>query len=380
MIDAAVLEGGLERVAEIAAAGAGGAVAIVIPGSGATFAPAQAERACDLQALAHLASERVRGRPAAVPPNVVAEAPVMLRGESMGIVALLRNGTAAREGATEFIERAASATMVALAIEDARREAELALRGSLIEALRNGEELGPREIARRAARLGCDLSGGAAVVAVEVTGGRPEWVAATIAQEHPLALVQRYAEPGPGRPDRVYAVLPGREAGGPETLATAERLAARLRPYGIVAASSFYSDPGQLSVAVRESDLVLAALLGCGRAGERGLLGGTYRLLFRTLAAHPDGLVDFYESSLAPLADYDARYGTDLVPTLDAYLEKNCNMNATARAMFAHRHTIAHRLERIRKLTGLDPTCTEDRERLGLALKVARLVARRPAD
>jgi sugar diacid utilization regulator len=50
-------------------------------------------------------------------------------------------------------------------------------------------------------------------------------------------------------------------------------------------------------------------------------------------------------------------------------------MNATAAAIFAHRHTVAYRLERIHELTGLDPLVCEDRERLGLGLKVHRLLA-----
>ena len=48
-------------------------------------------------------------------------------------------------------------------------------------------------------------------------------------------------------------------------------------------------------------------------------------------------------------------------------------MNATARAIHAHRHTVAYRLDRIRELTGLDPSATEDRERLGLGLKAMRV-------
>ena len=52
-------------------------------------------------------------------------------------------------------------------------------------------------------------------------------------------------------------------------------------------------------------------------------------------------------------------------------------MNATARAIYAHRHTVAYRLERVRELTGLDPAATEDRERLGLGLKALRIVEAR---
>ena len=71
---------------------------------------------------------------------------------------------------------------------------------------------------------------------------------------------------------------------------------------------------------------------------------GTYRLLFRVLASHPEEVRSFYEDTVAPLVAYDAQYSTDLVGTLSAYLERNCNMNATASAIYAHRHTVAYRL------------------------------------
>jgi sugar diacid utilization regulator len=39
------------------------------------------------------------------------------------------------------------------------------------------------------------------------------------------------------------------------------------------------------------------------------------------------------------------------------------------------RATVAHRLERIQELTGLDAAVHEDREQLGLGLKIHRLTA-----
>ena len=58
---------------------------------------------------------------------------------------------------------------------------------------------------------------------------------------------------------------------------------------------------------------------------------------------------------MAPLVAYDDQYSTDLVGTLGSYLENNCNMNATASSIHAHRHTVGYRLERVKELTGLDP-------------------------
>ena len=83
---------------------------------------------------------------------------------------------------------------------------------------------------------------------------------------------------------------------------------------------------------------------------------GVYRLLFRAMATDPDEVRRFYRETVEPLVDHDREYRTDLLGTLEAYLANDCNMNATARAVFAHRHTVAHRLARIRELTGLDPS------------------------
>jgi DNA-binding PucR family transcriptional regulator len=104
---------------------------------------------------------------------------------------------------------------------------------------------------------------------------------------------------------------------------------------------------------------------------------GTYRLLFRVMASHPEEVRSFFEDTVATIVRYDDQYSTDLVGTLESYLEHNCNMNATAAAIYAHRHTVAYRLERVKELSGLDPMQSEDRERLGLGLKAYRVIAPR---
>jgi DNA-binding PucR family transcriptional regulator len=83
----------------------------------------------------------------------------------------------------------------------------------------------------------------------------------------------------------------------------------------------------------------------------------------------------FYDDTVAPLVGYDEQYSTDLLGTLSAYLDNNCNMAATAAAIHAHRHTVGYRLDRVKELTGLDPLKSEDRERLGLGLKAHRIIA-----
>jgi DNA-binding PucR family transcriptional regulator len=162
-------------------------------------------------------------------------------------------------------------------------------------------------------------------------------------------------------------------------MVAARKVADRLQRYGLVGISSFYLDPGELGRGVQEAELMVDVLRhGDGSvAGEIG--GSTYKLLLRMLASHPDDIQLFYEATIAPVVRYDEQYGSELARTFQAYLDANCNMNATAGALFAHRHTIAYRFDRIKELTGLDPTVSEDRERLGLGLKVVRLIAARQA-
>jgi DNA-binding PucR family transcriptional regulator len=233
-------------------------------------------------------------------------------------------------------------------------------------------------VVRRAARLGCDLARGAVVLCAELTSDRPRHVVAAIAGEYPGALAQ-HMDALPGAVPRVYALLPATGADdAPEaTLHAARRLATRLQRHGIVGLSSFYADPAELGRAIQEAELVLDVLRRSDVPIAEEIGTGTYRLLFRVLASHPEEVRSFYDDTVAPIVAYDDQYATDLVGTLEAYLEQNCNMNATAATIYAHRHTVAYRLERVKELTSLDPMVSEDRERLGLGLKAYRIIAPR---
>jgi sugar diacid utilization regulator len=282
---------------------------------------------------------------------------------------LLLGPTASAE-ANEFLHLAAVASLTEVAVEEAREEVEENLRGSFLEDLRARPDLAGDEIVRRAARLGCDLGAGAVALCAELTSDRPRHVVATIAEDAPGALAQHLE-------GRVYALLPGGGGQSDEVLTRARGLAQRLRRHGLVGLSSYYADPGELGRAIQEAELVLDVVRRSGAPIEQDIGTGTYRLLFRVLASHPEEVRSFYEDTVAPVVRYDDQYRTDLVGTLEAYLEHNCNMNATAAAIYAHRHTVAYRLERVRELTGLDPVLSEDRERLGLGLKAYRIIAPR---
>jgi sugar diacid utilization regulator len=373
MVDAVLGGEGLAGVAALAAEAAGAPVAVVVPRLGAAAVAPGGDDAA-LPRLRRYVDDRVRDRPTRVPAAVAAEVPIAAGDEPVGAVLLLE-GAAGRPApeAAEFLHVAALAALTEVAVQEARVEVEENVRGSLLEDLRARPALDPGDLVRRAVRLGCDLSLGAVALCAELTSERPRHVVATIAEDAPGALAQHLG-------GRVYALLPAAGAAPQEAVERARRVAERLRRYGTVGLSSLRADPAELAAALEEAELVLDVLRrsdGAGAIAPEGIGSGTYRLLFRVMASHPEEVRAFYEDTVAPLVRYDDQYRTDLVGTLEAYLAHNGNMNATAAAIYAHRHTVAYRLERVKELTGLDPVLSEDRERLGLGLKAHRVLAPR---
>jgi len=380
MVDAVLAGDGLERVAELAAEAVGGSVAIIVPRLGAAvMAPSGTPASDRLPELRRYVADCVADRPAHPPRGLAVEIPIASGNESVGCVLLLEGASAAISEASEYLHLAAVASLTEVAVEEARDEVEQNLRGSFLEDLRASAGLPPDELVRRAARLGCDLSRGAVALCAELHTDRPRHVVATIAEDVPGAMAQHMESvSGTSQGGRVYALLPAVGGEDPETtLAAAARLATRLQRHGTVGLSSFYADPAELGRAVQEAELVLDVLTVSGEPIAEDINQGTYRLLFRVLASHPEEVRSFYEDTVAPVVRYDDQYRTDLVATLEAYLAANCHMSATAAAIHAHRHTVAYRLERVRDLTGLDPMQSEDRERLGLGLKAYRIIAPR---
>ncbi|GAA1756961.1 PucR family transcriptional regulator [Pseudarthrobacter sulfonivorans] len=94
------------------------------------------------------------------------------------------------------------------------------------------------------------------------------------------------------------------------------------------------------------------------------------------LASEDVPLADMANESLSPLRTFDAAHGSELMATLETYLNHNGSVAAVAEALTLHRNTVRYRLAQITELTGYDPSLTADRVQLWLALAVARLGAR----
>jgi sugar diacid utilization regulator len=139
--------------------------------------------------------------------------------------------------------------------------------------------------------------------------------------------------------------------------------------------SRIAADPAELPRAASEA--LLAANVAEG-AGDGVALAfeqtGAYRLLLSTMSENPAELQRFYAETVEPLVAYDEQYETELVRTLETFLEADGNVAGTAQRLFTHRHTIYYRLERVRELSGLDVSSSDGREKLSLGLKAMRVL------
>lgn len=81
---------------------------------------------------------------------------------------------------------------------------------------------------------------------------------------------------------------------------------------------------------------------------------------------------------MQPLANYDRERGGDLLRTLRAFFECGENVSRAAEELFLHRNSVPYRLERVRKLTGLD--YREHDQRLALELGLLALAYERRDD
>jgi sugar diacid utilization regulator len=253
-------------------------------------------------------------------------------------------------------------------------------------------------IAARSAELGCDLSDGASALVVRARPQHPEegdWRARVLTlAERGARAVERTslaalveagwaAAHGAGpnelaglRSERELVILtPGASAGRRVAAAVLRELEASLAGFALTVARSRHTgDPADLHRAGAE------ALLAANVAEARGLAELSfeetcaYRLLLPAMSEDPGELRGFFEETVAPLVVYDDQYETELVRTLESFLDADGNVARTAERLFTHRHTVRYRLERVRELTSLDVSSTEGRERLSLGLKAMRVL------
>ncbi|MEU5049068.1 helix-turn-helix domain-containing protein [Streptomyces sp. NPDC021096] len=299
------------------------------------------------------------------------------------------------------LERAA---MVTSLLQLARRsvgEAEQRVRGELLDDLLDAPERAPRLLRKRAARLRADLDTPHIVLAARIADERADapadrqrlWSAAShlAATGHGLAVA---------RDGGTVLLLPHGPHDSATTTArtTARRLEAALHARVTVGASTPVPAPAarpcDVAAAYAEARRCLDVLHALGRGGDGAsaddfgflglLLTGTYGgtdggSRGGSRGGSHDGSRDgsrvgvFVARTIGPVIDYDARRGTALVRTLDAYYACGMSPARTKDELHVHVNTVAQRLDRVARLLGADWQSPARALEIQLALRLHRL-------
>jgi hypothetical protein len=261
-----------------------------------------------------------------------------------------------------------------------------------------GREPLPREeLLARARELSLDLADGASVIVARAHPQAPTeegWRARarSVAERGARAVIGKsiaaLSERDGAGGVEIQLLLPGGDepAAARAAEAVLREMDSALSGYTFaLGRSRIAEDPTELPRAAGEA--LLAANVAEGGSPEGALLAfeqtGAYRLLLSTMTENPGELQRFYAETVEPLVAYDEQYETELLQTLETFLEADGNVAGTAQRLFTHRHTVYYRLERVRELTGLDVSSSDGREKLSLGLKAMRVLgissARGPA-
>jgi sugar diacid utilization regulator len=276
-------------------------------------------------------------------------------------------------------------TLLALELERSRSpewESE-EVAGAFVAAVLAREVTDRGDILARGAELGATLEQGAGVLILHAApraAQSGEWRARvmTLTQRALRSLAPgSLASAGGEEVAEIAVIVPAEDDARLERAAAglARELEDSLSGFHLTIGRSRHgADPVDLYRSGNEARLAV----NVGEAEGRPLLAfedtGSYRLLLPAMSEDPRELERFYAETIAPLSAYDEQYETELVMTVEAYLDNDGNVAATAKQLFTHRHTIRYRLERVKELCGHDVSATEGREKLGLGLKTMRVL------
>ncbi|MFI8189317.1 helix-turn-helix domain-containing protein [Streptomyces sp. NPDC085946] len=281
------------------------------------------------------------------------------------------------------LERAAMVTSLLLLARRSAAEAEQRVRGELLDDLLDARDRDPRLLRERAARLHADLDATHVVLAARLEGAAADadqeadarrrlWAAAShlAATRHGLAAA---------RDGGTVLLLPL----GPDDTATdvarrtARQLGTAVHEPVTVGASAPLADltarPDAVATAYAEGRRCLDALRLLGRRGD-GAAAEDFGFLGLLLAGERD-VAGFVDRTIGRVVAYDARRGTELLRTLDAYFACGMSPARTKDDLHVHVNTVAQRLERVGRLLGDDWQSPSRALEIQLALRLHRLSA-----
>ncbi|MEN3611945.1 helix-turn-helix domain-containing protein [Plantactinospora sp. ZYX-F-223] len=276
-----------------------------------------------------------------------------------------------------ILERAALVTALLLLFRQTVAEAEGRVRGELLDDLIARPVLDVAALRGRARRLGVDLDAPHVLVAV----GDDAMAGSTSSRQRVTSWASTYASAHGGlaaaRDGRAVLMLPGGDAGAAARTVVRDLSRALGRPV-TAGAGGPATGPASLVGAAREAERCLTALRALGRAGEgagSAELGFVGLLLGAVESGGDREVARFLVDTVGPVVDYDARRGTALVKTLEAYFGVGGSLARAAEVLHVHVNTVTQRLDRVGQLLGPEWQKPERALEVQLALRLHRLRA-----
>lgn len=263
-----------------------------------------------------------------------------------------------------------------LARHRAALETEIRLTDHLVRSLLDGSKDELRRLWHRALLVGLDLGVPRAVVAVG--GDRPvdrallDTLSRRVRSRVPDAQLTTFE-------GDAFVLWPLRGHAESSSLAThLATIVEECRPHALGAGIGPVCRRAEdYPAAVREARFALR--VGVHGLHERTVVTveslGMYRLFAHVGGV--DAVAAAAEETLAPVLRADSRDGSDLLHTLQTYLEKDRRAAETARALHVHVNTLRYRIERVGKLLRVDLDDPDARFFLLLALRLSTAVGRR---
>ncbi|MEV6793384.1 GAF domain-containing protein [Streptomyces sp. NPDC051320] len=262
-----------------------------------------------------------------------------------------------------LFERAGVITALLLLLRHSVAETENRVRGELIADLLAAPDRDPGALVGRGRRLGIDLEQPHLLLVAEAVGCAQEKLPGaavqylfgsdSISAEHSGAavLLVRDDRP-PGEAARAAAAQLAHLVGAPVT----------------VGATGPAAGPRAIAAAHAEAARCLRALQALGRVGDGA---GVLELGFvGVLLGDSRDVSGFVNATLGSLLEYDARRGTALVRTLEAYFASGGSLTRAKDVLHVHVNTVVQRLDRIQALLGADWNSAERALELRLALRL----------
>lgn len=360
LTDLLLAGGGVAEVAEVLSGVLGGTASVWTP-SGALLAGEDP----GVEWSDAVAGAVASGRSVPIGSGLVAAA---LAGSEHVATLVLRRDEPVDLAGRRTLERGALVTALVLLFARSVTDAEERLGGQLLADLLEADPESRDRLRDRVRRHSASLDGPLVVAAAAVDGADRHRASRAAA-----ALARRMSGLAGEHRGAVVVVVPSQDPHRVGTdLQSVVADVGGVATVGVAATSDALHDD-RLVAAHGEARRCLDTLVRLGRRGEvsdpAGL--GVARLLLGD--NDPEHVEAFISATVGPVRDWDARRGTGLVATLEAWFASGGNLKETAAVLHAHPNTVTQRLERVGELLGAgwrDPARALD---LQLALRLARL-------